>query len=117
MMKNLIQKNGIDIMNQALEALKSINIDALETEGEEFQVKTKQRCADPIRLAISSHKVEFEVPPKVVFDAMHEILDCVAHAVKYVWKKIKDFFSWVWEKLSNLINATPKQALSTTCAP
>ena len=128
MFQNLVEKNGLEIMNYAVETLKNLTVGTdsektMTTDKSEAGVVEGATCVSKkptrpaakvdqmgakkmmnnIKITITSHKLEFSVPPEAIVSAMEEILDCVACAIRHVWGKVKDFFAWIWQKLSQLL--------------
>lgn len=128
MFSSLVERNGFDIMNYAVETLKNMTVSMdcgknrelkEESEREHHQSKlfsrvpetmTEDRAKDPLKrsrkdlkIIITSHKIELSVPPQAVINAVEEILECVVCAGRHVWNQVKDFFGWIWNKLSNLL--------------
>jgi hypothetical protein len=129
MFSNLVEKNGFEIMSMAVEALKNMAVrveDGKVTASNKDHENRGQKCnagikekpvahkegkhsgitktTRDIKIIVTSHKVELSVPPKAVVTAMEEILECAVCAGKHVWHQMKDFFAWIWGKLSNLLH-------------
>ena len=133
MFKRLIEKNGFELMEDAVEAIRNMCVSPLEERtdatsakrlksdsrskaaGKEAKGSEVARAAPEVKITLTTHKVEIRASPRALVSVIEEVLEGVTRVVASVWTKVKQLICCIWERVALRWRQTHRAFRGSSC--